>query len=154
IMVHYQTADGTAKAGSDYTAVSGTLTFPPGTLTRPVSVPVANDGLSEANETFFVQLSNATGAAISDDEGQGTIVHDDAPGSLSINDVAVAEGNAGSTPATFTVSLSTVSGQVVTVDYTTVDGTATAGSDYTATSGTLTIPAGALSGTITVQLTG
>jgi uncharacterized repeat protein (TIGR01451 family) len=154
VTVDYTTANGSAHAGSDYTAVSGTLTFAPGVLTLPIVVQVAGDVLSEANETFFVELSDASGANIGDALGLGTIVDDDPPPSLAIGDVSVAEGNSGNTPMGFTVTLSTPSGQTVTVDYETSDGSAQAGSDYTAASGTLTIPAGAPTGTITVQLKG
>ena len=79
------------------------------------------------NETFFVNLSNPTNATIADGQGVGTIIDDDPLPSLSINDVTVTEGNSGTTNATFTVTLSAASGQAVTVDYATADGTATAG---------------------------
>jgi large repetitive protein len=78
---------------------------------------------------------------------------DDEP-SVSINDVRTKEGNSGLTAFAFTVSLSVAYDVPVTVDYATANGTATAGSDYQATSGTLTIPAGQTSGTITVPVTG
>src|SRR5207249_1084820 len=74
--------------------------------------------------------------------------------SLSINDVTITEGNTGTRAMTFTVSLSAAFNQTVTVSYATADGTATAGSDYQAAGGTLTIPAGQTSGTITVWVNG
>ena len=83
-----------------------------------------------------------------------TIFDNDPVPGLSINNVSQNEGNSGATSFTFTVSLSAVSGQTVQVTYGTANGTATAGSDYQATSGTLTIPAGATSGTITVPVYG
>jgi len=73
---------------------------------------------------------------------------------ISIDDVHLDEGNSGSTSALFTVSLSSVESGPVTVDFATADGTAKAGSDYTATSGTLTIPAGQRSATISVPVSG
>ncbi len=74
---------------------------------------------------------------------------------LSVADVSVAEGNAGTTPATFTVSLSAPSTQTITVGYATADGTATvAGSDYQAASGTLTFSPGQTSKTVTVNING
>ncbi len=76
------------------------------------------------------------------------------PPTISIGDISVTEGSGGTVPAVFTVTLSEASDQDVTVDYKTVAGTAKAGRDYVATSGTLTIPAGALSGTITVLVNG
>jgi hypothetical protein len=73
---------------------------------------------------------------------------------LSVDDATVAEGNAGTTMATFTVTLSRASSQAVTVSYSTADGTATAGSDYITTFGPLTIPAGSLSGTVSITVNG
>jgi ABC-type oligopeptide transport system substrate-binding subunit len=73
---------------------------------------------------------------------------------ISIDDLRLDEGNGGSTSALFTVSLSSVESGPVTVDFATADGTAKAGSDYTATSGTLTIPAGQRSATISVPVSG
>ena len=154
VTVHYATADGTATAGSDYLATSGTLTIPAGSTTGTISVPVAGDKLNEANETFTVTLSSSTNAVIATATGTGTILDDDSVPSLSINDVTLTEGNSGTKTATFTVTLSVVSGRAVTVHFATANGTATAGSDYTAASGTLTIPAGSTTGTINVTING
>ena len=71
------TANGTATAGSDYTATSGTLTFAPGQTSRNVTVSVTGDLVDEVDETFFVNLSGAVNAVIGDSQGQGTIVNDD-----------------------------------------------------------------------------
>lgn len=76
------TANGTATEPSDYTAVSGTLTFSPGQTTRTIVVPVNGDTEPEATETFFVSLTNATNAAIVDGQGIGTITADDPGGTL------------------------------------------------------------------------
>ena len=77
VTVQYATADGSATAGSDYVATSGTLTFPPGTATQPIAVTVNGDTQFEANENFFVNLSAPTNATIADAQGIGTIVNDD-----------------------------------------------------------------------------
>lgn len=79
VTVQFATANGTATSGrkGDYTATSGTLTFNPGETFKVVSVSVVNDTLVEADETFFVRLSTASGAAISVGTGTGTIVNDD-----------------------------------------------------------------------------
>jgi glucose/arabinose dehydrogenase len=154
VTVQYATAAGTAVAGTDYTTVSGTLTFPPGTLTRTVTVPVLADLLDEDNETFVVNLSNATGATIADAQGQGTIVDNDPAPALSAGDCSVVEGNAGTTPCSFGVSLSPVSGRTVTVAYSTQGGSATSGVDFTAASGTLTFPAGTTSMPLNVMVQG
>ena len=77
VTVDYATADGTATAGVDYTATSGTLTFAAGDTAKTVSVPVLDDAVNEGEETFTLALSNATGARIADGEATGTITNDD-----------------------------------------------------------------------------
>ncbi len=158
VTVNYATANGTATSGSDYTAKSGTLTFPAGTTTQTITVSVIGDTLDEGNETFLVNLSGAVNATISDSQGVGTIIDDDPAPSLSINDVSMTEGNSGTKTFTFTVTLSAVSGQTVTVNYATANGTATAGTfgsaDYIATSGSLTFSPGTTTHTISVTVRG
>nr|WP_320204022.1 putative Ig domain-containing protein [Agrobacterium rosae]MDX8306017.1 putative Ig domain-containing protein [Agrobacterium rosae] len=149
------TADGTATAGVDYVASSLTgQTIPAGSSSATFTVLVNGDTLSEPNETFFVNVSNVTGASVGDSQGQGTIVNDDALPALSIDDVSVNEGNSGTTTATFTVSLSAASGQTVSVDYATANGTATAGSDYVARSGTLTFAPGVTAQGVAITVNG
>ncbi len=152
--VNFATVDGTASAGVDYVATSGTLTFDPGQTSKTIIVTVAGDTLDEAGETFFVNLSNPTSATILDGQGVGTILDDDPTPSLSISNVTVAEGNAGTTNAVFTLILSAASGQTVTVNFATADGTATAGSDYVSASGALTFDAGDTSKLVTVVVNG
>ena len=77
VTVDYATADGTAEAGEDYTATSGTLTFAAGETTKTVNVPVLDDALDEGEETFVLRLSNAAGGRIADGEATGTIANDD-----------------------------------------------------------------------------
>ncbi len=77
VTVRYATANGTAQAGSDYVAKSGSLTFPVGQRVQTVSVVVRGDRVKEGNETFFVNLSGATGATVMDGRGVGTIGNDD-----------------------------------------------------------------------------
>jgi hypothetical protein len=77
--VAFASADGTASAPADYTAVSGTLTFDPGETSQTVSVAIQGDAVDEADETFTVVLSNAVAASRADGSGTGTIVDDDAP---------------------------------------------------------------------------
>ena len=64
VSVSYRTADGTATAGSDYTAVNGTLTFAPGETRKTVNVPILDDNVEDSGETFFVELSNPSGASL------------------------------------------------------------------------------------------
>jgi Bacterial Ig-like domain (group 3) len=75
--VSFATADGSATAGSDYQSTGGTLSFPPGTTTRTISVLVNGDFVIEPNETFRVNLSGVSNATIADGQGVGTIVNDD-----------------------------------------------------------------------------
>ena len=156
VTVDYTTSDGTATAGSDYTAQSGTLTFNPGETSKLITVAVTGDSAVETDEVFFVNLSNPTNATIAGNGiGVGTIMNDDSPPALTIvSPNAQNEGNSGTTNFVFTVTLSAPSANTVTVDYTTVDVTATAGSDYTAQSGTLTFNPGETSKPITVAVTG
>ncbi len=77
VTVDYATADGTAVAGEDYTATSGTLTFAAGEVAKTVSVPVLDDAIDEGRETFRFSLSNAAGARVADGEAVGTIVNTD-----------------------------------------------------------------------------
>lgn len=135
----YQTVDGTAAAGSDYTAVAGVVTFPPGTVERPIVVPIAADGLQEGDETFRLALTQVVGAVVPSDHADVTIV--DTP-TIAPDDAATPEGNAGPSSAGLVVRLSHTSPQTVTVAFSTADITATSGADYTAASGTLTFAPG------------
>lgn len=153
VTVNYATANNTAIAGSDYTSLSGTLTFAPGVTSQTVTVFVNGDTTLESNETFFVNLSAATNATVTDAQGLGTIVEDDGV-AVTVNDVTLTEGNSGTTTATFTVSLSAASSQTVTVNYATSNGSAAVGSDYVAKSGTLTFAPGQTSQTVSVVVNG
>jgi uncharacterized repeat protein (TIGR01451 family) len=154
VTVNYTTADNTATSPDDYASNSGLLTFNPGDLSKTITVTTSNDALDEAAETFFVNLSGATNAVLLDSQGVGAISDNDSPPSLSINDLSIAEGDTGTTAFTFTVSLSTASGQTVTVNYATADNTAAAGSDYQSASGLLTFNPGDTSKPVTVLVNG
>ena len=149
------TANGTATGGVDYVASSLTgQTIPAGSSTYTFTVLVNGETLNEPSETFFVNVTNVVNAVVVDGQGVGTIVNDDPLPSLSINDVTVIEGNAGTVNAVFTVTLSAASGQAVSVNYATADGTATQPADYTNTTGTLNFAPGATTQTITVPVIG
>ena len=122
------TADGTATQPGDYTQKSLTSqTIPAGSSTYSFTVLVNGDTLPETNETFLVNITNVTGAIVTDGQGQGTIVNDDAAPNLTINDVSLNEGNSGTTTFTFTVSLSTPApAGGSTFDIATANNTATA----------------------------
>src|SRR5438128_1050198 len=158
ISVDWSTSDGTATAGADYVASSGTATF---TIARPMSqsitVPVNDDLLDENNDTMFVTLTTPQPSAIADittPTGTGTINDNDPLPSLAINDVSLTEGNVGTTNADFTVTLSAPSGRNVTVNYATANSTAIQPGDYTSTSGTLTFTPGQVTKTVSVPVVG
>ena len=155
VTVSRATANGTAVAPGDYTALAAaTLTFTAGQTSQVVNVAVAGDILDEANETFNLTLSSPVNATILDGTGVGTITDDDATPTLSINDCAVTEGDAGTVNCIFSVTLSAASGQTVTVVWGTANGTATSGSDYTPGGGTLTFTPGQTAKGIAVLVTG
>ena len=154
VTVNYATADATAEAGADYTAVGGTLTFPAGSReARTVEVVVRDDSLDEAEEEFALRLSNAVHAELAgggaSTTATGTIIDDDPAPELTIAGAGVTEGGGA---LGFAVRLEPASGRTVTVTYATVDGTAAAGADYTAVSGGLTLAAGATTRTIAVPV--
>ena len=148
--VSFATADGSARAPADYAATTGARSFPSslfgGTQVQTVAVPVEGDRLDEPNETFRLVIS---GAEVADGEGVATILDDDLPPAVGVADAAPAPEGAN---AAFAVNLSAPSGRVVTVDFATANGSALAGQDYTARSGTLTIAAGATGGSLGVAL--
>ena len=156
VTLDYATRDGSATTvDNDYESTSGTLTFAPGETAKSVTVNVRGDALDEANEQFQLRLSNASGAAIGDSSATATIADDDPLPSVSIGDVTYGEGNSGSRVVEMTVSLSSVSGRDVSLNWASADGTATtADGDYQAGSGSLTIPAGSATATIGLQLGG
>jgi probable HAF family extracellular repeat protein len=80
VTVNYATASGTATAGTDYVSKSGTVTFLPGETSKQITISVKGDKTKEADETFFVNLSSASGGLIADGQGLGTILNDDASG--------------------------------------------------------------------------
>jgi hypothetical protein len=154
VTADYTTNDGSAAAGSDYTTSSGTLTFTPGQTTKTVPVAVADDALSEDDETLTLDISNVSGAGVSDAQGIGTIEDDDADPDASVGDAAILEGDAGSAVLSLPVTLSAPAGREVAVDYSTSDVTAASGADYDATSGTVTFPAGETARTVDVPVLG
>lgn len=150
VALNYASVNGSARAPEDIFAASGTVAFPSsllgGTQTRQVTVTVKGDRLDEVTESFGLQLS---GPELGKSLGIGAIIDDDVQPTMKADDAPVATegGN-----ATFPITLSGASGREISVQVTTVDGTATAPADYTTRAGTLTIPAGATSGNIVVPI--
>lgn len=118
--------NGTAKAPGDFTARTVNLSFAPGETSKTFTMPVVGDTLNEAEENFYMVLSEPTNATIRDGRGVGTIIDNDAVPSISAADVTVQEGHDGTRVAAFTLKLSAPSGQIVKVNYATADGTAIA----------------------------
>jgi serralysin len=151
VSVSYTITPGSATPGVDYSLIdpaSGKLVFPAGTLAKSLRISVIGDTTDEVNETVNVVLIAPVSCALSHGSAVGTIRNDDGPG-IAINNTSATEGNT----ANFTLTIPSASPNVITVDYTTANGTAIAGSDYTLTAGTATFPAGTTIQTITVPTT-
>jgi hypothetical protein len=134
VSARFTTKDKTATAaGNDYDSVVGLVTFVPGQTAETISIVVHGTGEYGANETMQLALSAPVNAVMGDATGTGTIVHPGGPLSIDVNDVLVPRPTTGTTPATFTLSLSAPvpAGSQVTATVETVDGTAKAASgDY------------------------
>lgn len=151
--VQYITNEATAQRGSDFTNQTGTLTFADGQTTRTVAIPIVNDNIAEPTETFSFAILGATGAALGTQRTVGiTILDDDAASAqFAFSQAAYNIKEDGGT-AQIIVERSGSSSNIATVQYSTANGSATAGPDYTATSGTLTFAAGETSKTFNVQV--
>jgi hypothetical protein len=156
ITVQYYSLGQSATSGADFQAVSGTLTFAPGVTSQSITVPITDDAINELAETFEVDLYHPVNAAIKRERAVGRIIDNSDPvPSIIINDASVAEGNSGTTPANFNLTLSAPSGRLITLRYSTADGTASAGTDYQgASSKTLNIGAGSSSAKISIAING
>jgi hypothetical protein len=151
VTVPYATSDGTAKAGTNYTAASGTLTFGPGQTSQTFTVGVLDDQLVHGDGTVQLTLGQPSGGATLGSPATAvlTITEADVAGQVQFA-AATASGHEKGGPITITVSRSGGTAGGVTIHYATGDGTARAGTDYTAASGTLTFGPGQTSQTFTV----
>ncbi len=164
LSIDYATIDGTATAGQDYTATSGTLTFSGGETSKSFQIPITNDAVTEPDETFTVELSNAPSLEALGAPSSLLVTIQDrttvpviAPGIIS-----VIEGDTGSTTdALFTFNLSAATSRSVSVHYATANGSATGGAscgnqgtDYQTTSGTISFDPGTTAVTIPVKICG
>ena len=156
VSVDYSIANGIATAGIDYNSTNGQLTFSESETQKTITVEVIGDTTIEKDETFFVNLSNASNTDITKSQGIGIIKNDDIL--ISISDVTLTEGNGGLfTPnqkAVFTVSLSGASTEMVIVDFETQSNIASADTDYKPTKGKLIFKPGEKEKTITVEVKG
>ncbi|MEH1831408.1 MAG: PA14 domain-containing protein [Nostoc sp.] len=148
----YSTQSGTAKAGNDYgngaEEIQGQLTFAPGETSKQVKIPIIDDNVIEGDETFSFLIDQPQGATLGTQRTLGITIQDNDSQSLNFTEPQVNE-NAGN--AIVTVTRGKGSG-TASVKYTTVDGTAKAGSDYQAASGTLTFAQGETSKTISISI--
>ena len=156
VNVNYTSVDGSATAGSDYAAVSGSLSFSDGQMSKTFSVELIDDANYEGDESLGLTLSNPTGGA-----GLGTPAlailtiseNDPVPpsGGLQFSAASYSEAENGTT-ATITVTRVGGSFGIVSVDYASADGSAMAGSDYIAVSGNLSFADGITSQTFNVDI--
>jgi hypothetical protein len=153
VTVDYATADGTAQAGVRYVPTSGTLTFGSNELSKSFQVGVINDAIPNGDQSFTVQLSNATGGAkiATNLLKAATLTVRDDESSISISN-AVVSVSEGASSVLVTLVRSGALGTAVSVDFATADGSASAGSDYRATNGTANFPANVSTKTITIPI--
>ncbi len=164
VSVRYTTSNGTAQSGTDFTPESGSLVFQPGDMLKYLYVPTTQrDRSGEGNKTFTVTLSNPTRATLGDATAIGTITvaDTDIDGSPYVAVKASTDAVEGK-PVTFTVRLSAPTEQTVTVQYRArgincfsghTCGSAISGTDYVATSGTLTFAPQQTEKTVSVSTT-
>ncbi len=164
LTVDYATTDGTAIAGQDYTAASGTLTFLNGETSKNIQVPITNDSTTEPDETFTLSLANASSLESLGAPMNMTVTIQDrttVPALLAF-DGSVVEGNAGTTAdMLLEVRLSAATGRTISVNYATANLTASggaacgsAGVDYESKSGTITFQPGNFSAIVPVKVCG
>jgi Ca2+-binding RTX toxin-like protein len=155
IIISWNLSEGTATAGVDYSINSGVVSFNPNSDRQEIIVHVNPDTILEPDETFFVHLTgtSAPNVEIFDSLGIGTILNNEPP-NISISDVAVVEGNTGTSPAVLIVSLDYPTTNKVTAQFVTSDGSALAGSDYVSNSGTVTFFPAETTKTVSVPVVG
>ena len=155
--VQVSVTGGTAMGGNvdyDESSFPLTVTFNVGELTKNVPIPIVQESLVELDETITLEIIAISGATIGSQDTTTLTVENDDIATVSIADDVVLEGDPGDTvQLVFDVTLDNPVDVDVTFDYQTQDGTAVDGQDYDATSGTLTISAGATTGQITVDVT-
>lgn len=149
-MVHevsYETSDSSAGAG-DYTSVSSILSFGTSEISKTVTVSTIDDAVDEYDETLVLQLSLPTnGAILTDSQGVGTLLDNDAPPSFAVADASVTEGGT----MNFTITKSGAGEKSYTLNYATANGAALSGSDYYAASGGVTFGPSETSKTIGIS---
>lgn len=154
--VNYATANGTATAGVDFAATSGTLNFAHGELSKTIEVTILNDAIYETTKMFEIALSDPTAGTLGAERKASVTLHDDEPVPvLTVAEVRGPEGDSGTKPFVFTARLSGPAAAPLSVAYTTVDVLEpAAGVDYVSTSGTFVFAPGVTTQTFEVQVIG
>jgi len=149
ITVQYATSPGTALSGDDYIPSQGIVIFDPGGTRGVIQIEIRDDEVVEDPETFTIELRSPRNAVIGNPSATATIKDDDGISTLAIEDAIAVEDDG---RISFPVHLSHPSPHPITVQYYTVDGTASAGKDYVETTGMLTFAPGAMLESIVVPL--
>lgn len=145
---------GSATTPADFSATSTTLNFASGETSQPFVVSINRDSLDEFNETYKVKLTNPVNGSLTDATGVGTIVDDDPRVNIFVNDANLTEGNSGTKPLSFRVTLNRASGKTVKVTLHTANGSATSPSDFQAKTVTLTFSPGQTLKTVSIAVVG
>ncbi len=156
VTLTYRTVGGSATAGSDFVARRGEITIPRGSTSSYVQITISGDTRRESNERFSVKLEPAVGVTLGRATGAVRIHDDDNVRGLRIaaGTTSVVEGHTGQRTLHIAVTVSAPARRDLTVQYRTADGTAVAGRDYRAASGTLHFPAGTTTRFVTVKVHG
>ncbi len=149
----WASVDGSALAGIDYLAASGTVTVPAGETAATIVVAVVGDRVDELDEAFSVELREPAGGVLQDATGVVTVLDDD-QASVSVGDAEGLEGDADTTPLLFAVTLDLASDRETRVDWTTVPDTAEEGVDFTPAAGTAVLAAGETRADVAVDVIG
>jgi len=153
VTFRFTTEAGTARARSDFAALTGALTFAPGQTRQDIRIALTNDATVESIERFTLRITEAVGATLADPVAVGTIIDDDAP-RITIADAALLEGDSGTALMRFTLTLSHAVNTSVGVKFSTADGSALAGTDYIARTGGVTFAAGETEKVVTIAVRG
>jgi hypothetical protein len=151
VSVDYRTTEDRAMPGSDYVEKTGQLIFQPGETEKILPVTVIGDNVYEGDEKFILFISHPVNAYIAESVGYCTILEDDQPRLMFASPVYEGSENA-STPYVITVTREGDPGPPLSVDYATMDGTASQRTDYFVNAGTLTFAPGETSKTFNVML--
>lgn len=151
LTVNYTTVNGTAAGGSDYATISGVIAFASGEVTKAVYIPILDDNFFESGETFTVNLSNVSVGEVISPNATVTITENDSAPQISINPVSYTVDE-NSEFVTLIVNRNYNTAGNLTFSYSTSNGTAVAGSDYTSSSGTLTFNDGETTKSISVPI--